>query len=72
MEVTKILQINETPEISVLNGNVQRIILMCNKIIEDNYNEKRTRELLKYYVAQSFFADYNLEIDEDYSENLIN
>ena len=72
MEVTKSLQINETPEISVMNGNVQKIILECNKIIEDNYVEKRTKELLKYYVAHSFFEDYDLESDDDYLDEMIN
>ena len=70
--VTKSLQINETPEISVMNGNVQKIILECNNIIENSYNEKRTRELLKYYVAHSFFEDYDLESNEDYSDEILN
>lgn len=71
-KVTQSLNINEPPEMSVQNGNVGKIITYCNKTIEANYNEKRTRELLKYYIARSFFADYNLESDEDYSDELLN
>ncbi len=71
-EVSKSLQINEAPEISVLNGNVEKIISKCIQIIEDNYQEKRTQELLKYYIAHSFFEDYDLEKDEDYSDEYLN
>ena len=71
-QVYERLDINETPEKSVQNGNVTRIITACNKIIEANFDEKRTKELLKYYVAHSFFEDYDLESDEDYSNELIN
>ncbi|MFZ1289133.1 MAG: hypothetical protein WAR79_03540 [Melioribacteraceae bacterium] len=71
-EVTKRLSINENPEISVKNGNVGKIIAECVKIIESNYDEKRTRELLKYYVVHSFFEDYDLESDEEFSNQIIN
>lgn len=71
-EVTKDLQIDEPPEISVLNGNVSKIISRCIQIIDENYTEKKTRELLKYYVAHSFFEDYDLEIEEEYDEYEIN
>ena len=71
-EVSKSLQINEAPETSVLNGNVEKIITKCIQIIEDNYQEKRTRELLKYYVAHSFFEDYDLENDEDFTDEYLN
>lgn len=70
--VTKAMKIEETPEISVQNGNVQKIISECNRIIEENYQSKRTKELLKYYVAHSFFEDYDIEIDKDYSDKLFN
>lgn len=71
-QVTKSLEIDETPEISVQNGNVSKIISKCIQIIDDSYNEKRTRELLKYYVAHSFFEDYDLESDDDYLDEYIN
>ena len=71
-EVTKALQIDEAPEISVQNGNVGKIISKCVQIIEQNYSEKRTRELLKYYVAHSFFEDYDIESDADYEDEWIN
>ncbi len=71
-EVLKSLQINEAPEMSVMNGNVNRIISKCIHIIENSYSEKRTRELLKYYVAHSYFEDYDLESDEDYSDEYVN
>jgi hypothetical protein len=71
-EVTRSLQINEAPEMSVLNGNVGIIISKCIQIIDKNYEEKRIRELLKYYVAHSFFEDYDLEKDEDYSDEYLN
>ena len=71
-QVTKSLEIDEAPEISVQNGNVSKIISKCIQIIEDCYEEKRTRELLKYYVAHSFFEDYDLENDEDYEDQYIN
>lgn len=71
-QVTKSLEIDEAPETSVQNGNVQKIISVCFKYIEDNYESKKTRELLKYYVAHSFFEDYDLESDEDYSDHWIN
>lgn len=71
-EVTKSLKIDEAPEMSVLNGNVNKIISKCIQIIDANYEEKRVRELLKYYVAHSFFHDYDLESDEEYYEYEIN
>ena len=71
-EVTKSLQINEAPEMSVLNGNVEKIITKCIQIIEDSYKEKRTRELLKYYIAHSFFEDYDLESNEIFSDEYLN
>jgi hypothetical protein len=71
-EVTRSLQINEAPEMSVLNGNVGIIISKCIQIIDKNYEEKRIRELLKYYVAHSFFEDYDLEKDEDFSDEYLN
>ena len=71
-EVTKALQIDEAPEISVQNGNVGKIISKCIQIIEENYKEKRTKELMKYYVAHSFFEDYDLESDENFDDEWIN
>jgi len=71
-QVTKSLEIDEAPEISVQNGNVQKIISVCFRFIEDNYESKNTRELLKYYVAHSFFEDYDLESSEDYADKLVN
>jgi hypothetical protein len=65
-EVLELLDIKEAPEISVRNGNVNKIISSCNEIIDDNYEEGNTKELLKYYIARSFFDDYNLEIEEDF------
>ncbi len=71
-QVTQSLNIHESPEISVQNGNAGKIIASCNKTIEANYNEKKTKELLKYYIACSFFEDYNLEYEGDYSDELLN
>lgn len=71
-QVTRSMRIDELPEISVQNGNVEKIILECTRIIEENYTDKRVRELLKYYVAHSFFEDYDIENDEDYSDELLN
>ena len=71
-EVTKKLDINEIPSISVQNGNAKKIIAECVRVIESKYSEKRTKELLKYYVAHSFFEDYDLESDEDFSDQLVN
>lgn len=71
-EVSDILKINEAPRISLLNGNANKIISTCNKIIEAKFNEKRMRELIKYYIAHSFFEDYDLESDDDYSNELLN
>ncbi len=71
-QVTRSMKIDEPPEISVQNGNVEKIILECTRIIEENYKDKRVRELLKYYVAHSFFEDYDIEIDEDYTDELLN
>lgn len=71
-QVLKSLQINEAPQISVMNGNASKIISTCIEIIENSYSEKRTRELLKYYVAHSYFEDYDLESDEDYSDEYLN
>ena len=66
-EVTRSLNINETPEVSISNGNVNKIIQNCNDIIDSNETENNMKELLKYYIARSFFEDYNLGIEEDYS-----
>jgi hypothetical protein len=71
-QVTRSMKIDEPPEISVQNGNVEKIILECTRIIEENYKDKRVRELLKYYVAHSFFEDYDIEIDEGYNDELLN
>ena len=71
-QVTRSMRIDELPEMSVQNGNVEKIILECTRIIEENYTDKRVRELLKYYVAHSFFEDYDIENDEDYSDELLN
>lgn len=71
-QVLKSLEINEAPEMSVMNGNVNKIISTCIRIIEDSYSEKRTRELLKYYVVHSYFEDYDLESDDDYSDEYVN
>ncbi|MBI1931465.1 MAG: hypothetical protein HYS24_02880 [Ignavibacteriales bacterium] len=71
-EVSKKLSIDEIPEKSVMNGNAKKIISECVRIIETNYNEKRTRELLKYYVAHSFFEDYDLENEENFLDQVIN
>jgi hypothetical protein len=71
-EVSKSLKINEAPEISVQNGNAKKIIRKCNQIIERQYHETKMREILKYYIAHSFFEDYSLETDEDYSDFLFN
>ncbi len=66
-EVTKSLEIFETPEVSLVNGNVTKIIQSCNAIIDANETEKNTKELLKYYIARSFFNDYDLEVEDDYT-----
>lgn len=71
-QVTRSMKINEPPEISVQNGNVEKIILECTRIIEENYLNKKVRELLKYYVAHSFFEDYDIEVNEDNSHKLLN
>ena len=71
-QVTKALKIDETPEISVQNGNANKIISICFKHIDKNVPNKKSRELLKYYVAHSFFEDYDLENDEAYSDKLLN
>ena len=65
-EVTKSLNIFEPPEVSLINGNVNKIIQSCNAIIDANEDKKNTRELLKYYIARSFFNDYDLGIEDDY------
>jgi len=67
-KVLNYLEINEAPEVSVQNGNVKKIISGCNKIIDVNYKEGNTKELLKYYIARSFFDDYNLEIEEEFNK----
>ena len=66
-EVTRSLNITETPEVSLTNGNVNKIIQNCNAIIDSNDTEKNTKELLKYYIARSFFEDYDLGIEGDYA-----
>ncbi len=66
-EVTKSLNITETPEVSLTNGNVNKIIQNCNAIIDSKETEKNTKELLKYYIARSFFEDYDLGIEDDYA-----
>jgi len=66
-EVTRSLNINEAPEVSITNGNVNKIIQNCNDIIDSNETENNVKELLKYYIARSFFEDYDLGIEEDYS-----
>ncbi len=65
-EVLDLLKIEETPEKSVRNGNVSKIISSCNKIIEHNYSDGNVKELLKYYIARSYFDDYTLEIEEEF------
>jgi len=67
-EVTKSLNIFEAPEVSVANGNLSRIIQSCNELIEANEPKQKTRELLKYYIVRSFFEDYDLGVEDDYSK----
>ena len=71
-QVSKSLDIDEHPAQSVQNGNVSKIISECIKIIEAEYTEKRTRELLKYYVAHNFFEDYDLESNENFKGQILN
>ena len=71
-EVSKSLEINEAPAESVLNGNVEKIIRRCIQIIDENYEQKKIKELLKYYVAHSFFEDYDLESEINYMDEYIN
>jgi hypothetical protein len=71
-EVSKSLKIDETPETSVFNGNVSKIISKCVQVIDQNYSEKKIRELLKYYVAHSFFPDYTLEGSDDFFDEYLN
>ena len=47
-EVYEMLEIDEIPSKSVQNGNVSKIILAGNKIINSKFGKKETRELLKY------------------------
>ncbi|MEE9430514.1 MAG: hypothetical protein V3V16_05695 [Melioribacteraceae bacterium] len=70
-EVTRTLNISETPEVSLVNGNVTKIIQSCNAIIDANETEKNIKELLKYYIARSFFDDYNLGVEDDYPKTAI-
>jgi len=70
-EVLDLLKIEETPEKSVKNGNASKIISSCNEIIDHNYKDGNTKELLKYYIVRSFFDDYNLEIEEEFENTPI-
>ena len=63
-EVYEMLKIDEIPSKSVQNGNVSKIFSEGNKIINAKFGEKGTRELLKYYMARSFFDDYDVEGDD--------
>jgi len=63
-EVYEMLEIDEIPSKSVQNGNVSKIISEGNKIIDAKFCEKGTKELLKYYIARSFFDDYDIEGDD--------
>ncbi|PID61979.1 MAG: hypothetical protein CR986_02300 [Ignavibacteriae bacterium] len=71
-EVSKSMKIDEAPAASVVNGNAQKIINKCVQIIEENYEGKKIKELLKYYIAHSFFEDYDLENYESYDDDYIN
>ena len=42
-EVTRSLNITETPEVSLTNGNVNKIIQNCNAIIDSNDTEKKLK-----------------------------
>lgn len=54
-EVSKELNIKETPEESRRNGNFKRILMHCNKIIErKNYNEEEQIKL-KTHIENIFY-----------------
>ncbi len=53
-EVSKELNINESPEESKKNGNAQKIIKECYRKIEKRYPEKEDQEKLKKYISNVF------------------
>jgi hypothetical protein len=56
-EVTKELNIKETPEESRRNGNFKRILMRCNKIIERRYPNVEHQIKLKTYIENVFYQD---------------
>jgi hypothetical protein len=56
-EVSKELNIKETPEESRRNGNFKRILMRCNKIIERRYPNEEHQIKLKTYIENVFYQD---------------
>lgn len=56
-EVAKELNIKETPEESRRNGNVKRILMRCNKIIDRRYRKEEQQIKLKTYIENIFYQD---------------
>ncbi len=53
-EVKKELDIRETPEESLKNGNYKKIIKRCYKVIEERYPDLKNQERLKHYISNIF------------------
>lgn len=56
-EVTRELNIKETPEESRRNGNFKKILARCNKIIERRYPTEEQQIKLKTYIENIFYLD---------------
>lgn len=56
-EVTRELNIKETPEESRRNGNFKKILVRCNKIIENRYATEEQQIKLKTYIENIFYQD---------------
>jgi hypothetical protein len=56
-EVSKDLEIKETPEESRRNGNFKRILKRCNKVIERRYPNEEQQIRLKTYIENIFYQN---------------
>ncbi len=56
-EVSRDLEIKETPEESRRNGNFKRILKRCNRVIERRYPNEEQQIRLKTYIENIFYQN---------------
>lgn len=56
-EVTRELNIKEAPKESRKNGNIKKIMMNCNKVIEKRYSSVEQQIKLKTHIENIFYQN---------------